>query len=463
MPEDQVCSDLEKGGKCLGYYQNGIDIDHEHDDGSIGHNIGIFCGKAHIVSGKIPPKYEGGQWLFVKAEHFGTQRVADSINHTLQLGKSLAGASKGPKHLRGPKRVENTDKKKVKSFCALVDACSQKPIAMRYLPSCYLTPSEMHERAKWIGMSFMYPKVQEIRRNIERHQRLSEDLVTAYSGGGERPDARELDQKAAELSSLVRLQAVAWLTSVDEDPACDYVETRTGGEVIIGLKELGLEGRQELPDARAEHVRGEEARMEALEAVWRSEEGGGYAGANAEAGITLGDRDDEHEKLLQEKDKAHAAAMAAKQAELTAALAMNRDLSCQLGEGSELPKKGESDMKKLNANIGKDGQAFGKCEKDEAQREENAAERRADLLVVTELEQKLRNEQQKSVQLQQYVRRLEEKMQLLQQHSREDITTLQHALDAAEAAFVQAVNGGLRQQHPQEVAASFLGAGGGHP
>jgi hypothetical protein len=282
MPEDQVCSDLEKGGKCLGYYQNGIDIDHEHDDGSIGHNIGIFCGKAHIVSGKIPPKYEGGQWLFVKAEHFGTQRVADSLNHTLQLGKSLAGASKGPKHLRGPKRVENVDKRRRKSFCALVDACSQKPIAMRYLPSCDLTPSEMSDRAKVMGMSFMYPKVQEIRWNIERHQRLNADLVTTYSGGGERPDASELDKAAAEISRLVRLQAVAWLTSVDEDPSCDYVETRTGSEVIIGLKELGLEGREELPDARAAHVQEQEAKEKTLGVDGACEAGSGE-GVNAEA------------------------------------------------------------------------------------------------------------------------------------------------------------------------------------
>jgi hypothetical protein len=53
----------------------------------------------------------------------GTQCVADSVRHVLQLGKSLAGVSKGPKHLRGPKRSEHTDKKRVGSFCALVDAC----------------------------------------------------------------------------------------------------------------------------------------------------------------------------------------------------------------------------------------------------------------------------------------------------------------------------------------------------
>jgi hypothetical protein len=321
MPEDQVCCDLEKGGKCLGYYQNGIDIDHEHDDGSMGHDeIGIFCGKAHIVSGKIPPKYQGGQWLFVKAEHFGTQRVADSINHTLQLGKSLAGASKGPKHLRGPKRVENVDKKRMKSFCALVDLCCQKPLAMRYLPYCDLTAAELHERAKWLGMSFMYPKVQEIRRSIERHWQIDPNLLTTYGGGGERgtnQDAHDLDGSAAGLSKLLRLQSAAWLTSVDEDPSCDYVETRTGGEVILGLKELGLEGREEIPDARAVHAQEQEVLGRALDGDgggWGSppvrESGGAEEGAGIEAGAKSSPRaagnlqaEQQKNKQLQEKNE----------------------------------------------------------------------------------------------------------------------------------------------------------------
>ena len=64
MPEDAQTVDLEKNQKSLGYYQTGIDIDLGHNDGSI--TMGLFCEKAHIVAGKIPPKYTGGNWLFVK-------------------------------------------------------------------------------------------------------------------------------------------------------------------------------------------------------------------------------------------------------------------------------------------------------------------------------------------------------------------------------------------------------------
>ena len=178
----------------------------------------MFCEKAHIVAGKIPPKYPGAQWLFVKAEHFGTQNAADQIGHTVQLGKSLAGASKGedcertcecvrrssvaqairtlicdvgPKHLRGPKRVENVDKAKCKAFCSILNTCYNRyrkshtciapqnwhltnphifrPVVTSYLPGCELTLDELCERAKVVGMSFSYPKVLAIDEAITQH------------------------------------------------------------------------------------------------------------------------------------------------------------------------------------------------------------------------------------------------------------------------------------------------------
>jgi hypothetical protein len=49
----------------------------------------------------------------------------------------------------------------------------------------------------------------------------------------ERGDTTELGDAAAEVSNLVRSRAMSWLASVDSDPGCDYVETRTGGEVIL--------------------------------------------------------------------------------------------------------------------------------------------------------------------------------------------------------------------------------------
>ena len=43
-----------------------------------------------------------------------------------------------------------------------------------------------------------------------------------------------------QLKVAVALQrkCKAWLASVDGDPACDYLETRTGCEVILGLEDL---------------------------------------------------------------------------------------------------------------------------------------------------------------------------------------------------------------------------------
>jgi hypothetical protein len=285
MPEDQMAVPLEKGGKCLGYYQNGIDIDGSHDDGSL-NGFSLFCEKAHIVSGKIPPKYEGGQWLFIKAEHFGTQRVADSINHTAQLGKSLTGASKGPKHLRGPKRVENTDKKRVQSFCSLVNNICEKPLDKRYLQTD-LARDEVHERAKVVGMSFMYPKAREIHESVQAHWAQIE--IEAETEGSR--VLTDLEEKAVTLTNLVRKKVAAWLTSVHEDETCDYLETRTGSEVILGLKELDLAGRPELVDSRAVFLDVQRAKgntsFEPLfeeEEEGEEEEGGAIVGAGAAAG-----------------------------------------------------------------------------------------------------------------------------------------------------------------------------------
>jgi hypothetical protein len=289
VPEDQLAVDLEKGGKCLGYYQNGIDIDGSHDDGSL-EGFSLYCEKAHIVSGKIPPKYEGGQWLFIKAEHFGTQRVADSINHTAQLGKSLTGASKGPKHLRGPKRVENPDKKRVQSFCSIVNNISEKPMQRRYLHTDLAT-NEIHERAKVVGMSFMYPKAREIHSRVQAHW--AEIEAEAEAEGAR--ILTDLEEKAVTLANLVRKKVAAWLTNVHEDTACDYLETRTGSEVILGLKDLGLDGRDDLVDSRQVFLDGQAAAgVTTFQPLFDGndsdeEEGGGRGGGGGGGGSTSGE------------------------------------------------------------------------------------------------------------------------------------------------------------------------------
>jgi hypothetical protein len=176
MPEDPVAIPVEKGGKSLGYYQNGVDIDESHDDGTL-NGFPLFFEKAHLVTGKVPSKYPEAQWLFVKCETFGTQRVTDQIGHLACLGQTISGASKGPKHLRGAKRTENPDKRRVKRFCSLVEGICQKPLTRRFLRSD-LSCDELKQRAKVMGMSFMYPKVREI------HAKVAKYLDESHVGGG---------------------------------------------------------------------------------------------------------------------------------------------------------------------------------------------------------------------------------------------------------------------------------------
>jgi hypothetical protein len=164
IPEDQITVPLAKGAKSLGYFQNGIDISPDHDDGSLD-GFSLFFEKTHMVSGKVPSKYPEAQWLFVKCETFGTQRVTDQIGHLAALGQTVTGMSKGPKHLRGAKRVEGPDKRRVARFCSLVDSICEKPLTRRFLRSD-LSSDELKHRSKVVGMSFMYPKVREIHAKV---------------------------------------------------------------------------------------------------------------------------------------------------------------------------------------------------------------------------------------------------------------------------------------------------------
>ena len=113
VPEDKCTQRLERGGKALGYYPIGCDIDTDpaHQDGSI--ERGLFCNKGHVVFGKVPPKpgmKEGArQWLFVKCEQFGNQQVTDTIGHTANLGKTIAGVKK---HAHGGAKRQEKIKKR---------------------------------------------------------------------------------------------------------------------------------------------------------------------------------------------------------------------------------------------------------------------------------------------------------------------------------------------------------------
>jgi hypothetical protein len=57
-----------------------------------------------------------------------------------------------------------------------------------------------------------------------------------FEYGGEQPENKDASCKSMEelamaVAHLIRRQAAAWITDVHEDPACDYLETRTGSEV----------------------------------------------------------------------------------------------------------------------------------------------------------------------------------------------------------------------------------------
>jgi hypothetical protein len=73
--------------------------------------------------------------------------------------------SKGPKHLRGAKRVEGPDKRRVARFCSLVDIICEKPLTRRFLRSD-LSSDELKQQSNVVGMSFMYPKVREIHAKV---------------------------------------------------------------------------------------------------------------------------------------------------------------------------------------------------------------------------------------------------------------------------------------------------------
>jgi hypothetical protein len=221
VPNHNVAYDLERGARGYGYYQLGIDIDttSAHNDGSI--EMGLFCSKAHIVAGKIPPKVHGGEWLFVKAEHFGTQQMADTVMHGAQLGKSLAGVSKGPKHLRGPKRTENPDKKHVKEFikiCELVAGLKSK------LLDSELTEDEHAERAKTVGLSHMYSVAVQLQGAAAAKVATTSDGDTA--------------EKMKYTAVVHRLNA--FVQRIDSDPGLDHKESRTGLEVILTMHELDI-------------------------------------------------------------------------------------------------------------------------------------------------------------------------------------------------------------------------------
>ena len=221
VPHHNVEYEMERGARGYGYYQLGIDIDttSAHNDGSI--EMGLFCSKAHIVAGKIPPKVHGGEWLFVKAEHFGTQQVADTVMHGAQLGKSLAGVSKGPKHLRGPKRTENPDKKHVKEFVKISELVAG--LKSKLLDS-ELTEDEHAERAKTVGLSHMYSVAVQLQAaTVAKLATISAD---------DPAEKMKYSALAQRLNTFVR--------RIDDDPGLDHKETRFGLEVILTMHELDI-------------------------------------------------------------------------------------------------------------------------------------------------------------------------------------------------------------------------------
>jgi len=150
LPEDQTTQRLERAGKALGYYPVGVDVDTDpsHQDGSV--ERGLFCNKGHVLFGKVPPKEGMGedrrQWLFVKCEQFGNQQVADTIGHTANLGKTIAGVKK---HAHGgAKRQEKPDKETLKEFNRLVEGAFGFTVSVL---DTQLTEDELGARAKVVG------------------------------------------------------------------------------------------------------------------------------------------------------------------------------------------------------------------------------------------------------------------------------------------------------------------------
>jgi hypothetical protein len=273
MPDNKVEYALEKEGKSFAYYQTGIDIDDKHNsDNSI--TMGLFCEKAHIVCGKIPPKRDGDHWTFIKAEHFGTQNTSDQIGHTAQLGKSVTGASKGPKHLRGEKRVENVDKKKLKSFLSIME--SMNSLRVRLLDT-ELNEDEQEERAKGEGMSFMYRCISEILvksleysaavqddKNVEPREKTTVEMLVKKCEKFVRLVDRYWLRACCTARAALRLLCSVSMRLSDNyppppprarahapvlrlcfrsspacsDPGLDHLEARFGGEVILDHDEL---------------------------------------------------------------------------------------------------------------------------------------------------------------------------------------------------------------------------------
>ena len=167
MPHDNSVYELEKGGKGLGYFQTGIDVDIDslHNDGTV--DMGLFCDKAHLVAGKVPHVQDGDNFMFFKAEHFGTQHPADQVNHTNQLIKSKTGGGHSGPH-RGPKRVEKVDKAKLKPFNSILEMALG--LTSMQLFQTELTQGAIEERAKCQGLCYMMDIVERIQAGTNASQ-----------------------------------------------------------------------------------------------------------------------------------------------------------------------------------------------------------------------------------------------------------------------------------------------------
>jgi hypothetical protein len=182
------------------------------------------------VCGKVPAKFAGehSEWTFVKAEHFGTQQTMDTIGHTGQLVKTVAGVSKGDAALRGKGRKEKPAKKAVQAFCAIAKLTYEVPERVWATELYY---EEVVDRAKHVGMSFMY-------ENAKRIARGATALLAKWRA--EPPAEEGGEEKLAKVTALQQ-QATAYVQSIDANPEIDHLNIRFGDEVILDLAELDID------------------------------------------------------------------------------------------------------------------------------------------------------------------------------------------------------------------------------
>ena len=220
VPEEHIEYFLSDDKVGTGYNQVGIDIPRSTTIKKTD-EIGLFAGKRHVLCGKVPPKKfsQKEKYTFIKLEWHGTKKAGDAIGHIFDFVKTRK--SKGKNKMNQHK--EHADKDMVARFKNLMSmAFTTSPSKNSKFPSqCMLntelTLDEIQNRAKIVGLSYMYELTQDLRAKCD--------------------DALRSGLYTESVDNIMRM-ATKLINDIESDPALDHTEVRFGREVIFGCTEL---------------------------------------------------------------------------------------------------------------------------------------------------------------------------------------------------------------------------------